>query len=127
VRTWTGGPPGVAAAIAGWEAGGRRRRRGCAKTVSGYRAEAAEREAFAAIGRLGEIEFARVKEWVAGECRSPRPVPDKAESQRLTEQLAAATAAREAAENAAGSAWSRAKANAAARRLRRAGPPASKT
>ena len=36
----------------------------------------AEREAFAAIGALGEAELAAVKAWIASGCEGPQPMPD---------------------------------------------------
>jgi hypothetical protein len=51
-------------------------------------AEAAEREAFAAIGELGLLELDAVKTWVASGCEGPKPEPGRDERLRLNERLA---------------------------------------
>jgi hypothetical protein len=61
-------------------------------------AQAAEREAFAAIGELGRRELDAVKTWIASGCEGPKPEPDHDERRRLNERLREAVAAREAAE-----------------------------
>ncbi len=65
-------------------------------------AEAAEREAIAAIGALGEREIAAVKAWIAGGCEGPQPRADAEARRVLTERLMTAIEAREAAEWATG-------------------------
>ena len=82
------------------------RRRGAAiadgERVTVEQAEIAEREAFAAIGRLGLIELENVRCFVASGCEGPRPRPDDEARRVLTDNLTAAIAAREAAARAAG-------------------------
>lgn len=73
-----------------------------AAAVSYSQAEATEREAFAEIGRLGEVEIARVKAWIASGCEGPQPKPDAEARRVLTDKLMAAVETREAAERAAG-------------------------
>jgi hypothetical protein len=56
---------------------------------------AGEERAIAAIGPLGQRELAAVKAWIASGCEGPRPVPDAAERERLTDDLMRAINARE--------------------------------
>jgi hypothetical protein len=53
-------------------------------------AQAAEREALAAIGELGLRELDAVKAWVASGCEGPKPQPDHDERERLAAALKAA-------------------------------------
>jgi hypothetical protein len=50
--------------------------------------DCAEREAFAAIGRLGDREIALIKAWVASGCEGPQPKPDVEARRVLAERLA---------------------------------------
>ena len=65
-------------------------------------AQAAERAAFAAIGRLGVQEFEAVRCFIASGCEGEQPKPDQEVRRVLTDRLMAAIAAREAAARAAG-------------------------
>ena len=65
-------------------------------------AEAAERAAFAAIGRLGVQEFEAIRCWAASGCEGAQPKPDVEARRVLADRLAAAMTAREAAERVAG-------------------------
>ena len=65
-------------------------------------AEAAERAAFAEIGRLGEREFEAVLCWIASGCEGEQPKPDQEARLVLADRLSAAMAARETAEKGAG-------------------------
>lgn len=59
-------------------------------------ADAAEREAFAAIGELGERELTAVKAWIASGCEGPQPQPDGEARRVLADRLMAALEARRA-------------------------------
>jgi len=56
-------------------------------------AEAAEREAFAAMGETGNAELAAVKAWIASDCEGRQLRPHVEERQRLADKLMAALAA----------------------------------
>lgn len=64
-------------------------------------AEQAERDAFAAIGALGERELEAVKTWVASGCEGEQPKPDAEERRVLSDRLANATRTAELARSAA--------------------------
>ena len=53
------------------------------------KAESAEREAFAAIGALGEREMTAVKAWIASGCEGKQPRPDDDARSVLADQLKA--------------------------------------
>ena len=57
--------------------------------------EAAERDAFSAIGALGERELASVKAWIASGCEGPQPRPDVEARRVLADRLSAAVEPRE--------------------------------
>ena len=59
-------------------------------------AYAAEREAFAAIGELGERELSAVKAWIASGCEGSQPRPDVEARRVLADRLMAALEARQA-------------------------------
>ena len=52
--------------------------------------ESAEREAFAAIGALGERELTAVKAWIASGCEGSQPRPDADARRVLGDRLTAA-------------------------------------
>ena len=52
--------------------------------------ESAEREAFAAIGALGERELTAVKSWIASGGERPQPRPDVEARRVLADRLMAA-------------------------------------